>query len=31
LERHFDDLRFDFRGFMPLVRRFAEETLAVDI
>ena len=31
LERHFDDLRSDFRGFMPLVRRFAEETLAVDI
>lgn len=31
LERQFDDLRSDFRGFMPLVRRFAEETLAVDI
>jgi len=28
LERHFDDLRSDFRGFMPLVRRFTEETLA---
>jgi acyl carrier protein phosphodiesterase len=31
LERHFDDLRSDFRRFMPLVRRFVEETLAVDI
>ena len=28
LERHFDDLRSDFRGFMPLVRSFAEETVA---
>jgi len=28
LERHFDDLRSDFRGFMPLVRRFTEATLA---
>lgn len=31
LERHFDDLRSDFQGFMPLVRRFSEETLAVDL
>ncbi len=30
LERHFDELRSDFRGFMPLVRRFAEETLVAD-
>ena len=25
LERHFDDLRSDFRGFMPSVRQYAEE------
>jgi acyl carrier protein phosphodiesterase len=30
LERHFDDLRSDFRGFMPLVRSFAEETVAAN-
>lgn len=30
LIRHFDDLRADFLGFMPLVRRFAVETLAAD-
>ncbi|MDD2899081.1 MAG: ACP phosphodiesterase [Desulfuromonadaceae bacterium] len=31
LVRHFDGLRSDFRGFMPLIRRFAEETLADDV
>ena len=31
LERHFDALRADFLGFMPLVRRFALETVAADI
>lgn len=30
LERHYDDLRADFRRFMPLARRFAVETLATD-
>lgn len=30
LERHYDDLRADFRRFMPLARRFAAETLAAD-
>ena len=27
---HYDDLLADFRGFMPLVRRFAVETLSAD-
>ena len=31
LERHFNDLRSDFRGFMPLVRCFAEETMATNL
>lgn len=31
LERHFDALRSDFRGFMPLVRCFAEETVAANL
>lgn len=30
LIRHFDDLRSDFRGFMPLVRGYVEETLTDD-
>jgi acyl carrier protein phosphodiesterase len=30
LTRHYDDLLADFRGFMPLVRRFAAETLTAD-
>ena len=28
LMRHYDDLRSDFRGFMPLVRRFAADFVA---
>jgi acyl carrier protein phosphodiesterase len=31
LVRYFDDLRSDFRGFMPLVRRFAAETVAANL
>jgi acyl carrier protein phosphodiesterase len=31
LERHFDDLRTDFRIFMPLVRLFSEETMSADL
>jgi len=31
LERHFDELLSNFRGFMPLVRCFAEETVAANL
>ena len=31
LERHFDDLRSDFREFMPLVRGFVAGLLSVDV
>jgi acyl carrier protein phosphodiesterase len=30
LLRHYDDLQSDFRGFMPLVRSFAEEFIAAE-
>lgn len=31
LELHFEDLRSDFRGFVPLVRHFAEEMMAANM
>jgi len=31
LELHFEELRSDFRGFVPLVRRFADEMMAAKL